>query len=222
MFLIFVIVVFAAGSGVTSYSQSTGIPLKQAYDNGNLVIIQNTTAGTVPHQVNIINSGKDPVKVKVGDILSAELSQNLVIAENKTLKKNSTDIVMAYCIEPSQRAVPGAKFKVGKSSPDAVKEIISSSNPKDLENATNAQVQIWILASGVNFNIYSGEPVAMVETQNISYTQLKQKVSDAKTALSTRFNVKVEEIKNLNLNGTSNSGNDVNGIFNWLKTTTGI
>ena len=36
-------------------------------------------------------------------------------------------------------------------------------------------------ASGVNFNIYTGEPVAMVEKQNITYTKLRQMVADAKT-----------------------------------------
>ena len=67
-----------------------------------------------------------------------------------------------------------------------------ASNINDLNNATNAQVQIWILTSGVDFNIYSGEPVAVVETQKINYTKLRQIVSDAKTAISTRFNVNVE------------------------------
>ena len=37
------------------------------------------------------------------------------------------------------------------------------------------------LASGDNLNIYSGEPVAMVENQNLTYTQLRQMVADGKT-----------------------------------------
>ena len=222
VFIIFLIVVFAAGTGFVSYSQSTGITLKQAYDTGNVVITQNTSAGTVPHQVNLVNSGNDPVKVKVGDILVANSSQDLVVAENRTVEKNSTVSVMAYCIEPSERAVSGTKFTVGNPAPDAVKEIIYGSNPKDIANATGAQVQIWILASGNNLNIYSGEPVAMVENQNLTYTQLRQMVADGKTIISTRYNVGVEEIKNLNLNETSNSSGVINGFLSWLKTTTGI
>ncbi len=222
VFLIFLIVAFAAGTGFISYSQSTGISLKQAYDNGNLVITQNTSAGTVPHQINLVNSGNDPVKVKVGDILVTNSSQDLVVAENRTVEKNSTVLVVAYCIEPSERAVSGTKFAVGNPAPDAVKEIIYGSNTKDIANATSAQVQIWILATGNNLNIYSGEPVAMVETQNLTYTQLRQIVEDGKTSISTRYNIGVNEIKNLNLNETSNSSGVINGFLSWLKTSTGI
>lgn len=222
VFLILIIVIFAAGTGFLSYSQSTGISLTQAYANGNVVIIQNTSAGTIPHQVNITNKGKDPVKVQVGDVLTSDSSQDLVIAENKTLKINSTDLVSAYCIEPSQRAVNGVKLKVNGTSSNAVKQVIEGSNIKDLSNATNAQVQIYILTSGVDFNIYSGEPVAVVQSQNINYTKLRQIVSDAKTALSIRFGVSVDNIDNINQNTTSNSSNTVDEFLNWLKTSTGV
>ena len=43
-----------------------------------------------------------------------------------------------------------------------------------------------------------------------------------KQSISTRYNVGVEEIKNLNLNETSNSSGVINGFLSWLKTTTGI
>ncbi len=222
VFLIFLIVVFATGFGFISYSQSTGISLNEAYGTGNIVITQNTSAGTVPHQVNIVNNGNDPVKVEVGDVLTAQSSQDLVIAENKTIKKNTTDTISAYCLDPSQRAIPGVKLKANGTSTNAVKQVIMGSNINDLNNATNAQVQIWILTSGVDFNIYSGEPVAVVETQKINYTKLRQIVSDAKTAISTRFNVNVDNIDKLNQNGTSNSTGIVGGFINWIKSTTGI
>jgi hypothetical protein len=222
VFIIFVIIIFAAGTGFVSYSQSTGIPLNQAYNSGNIVITQNTSAGTIPHQVVILNNGKDPVKVKIGDVLSSDTSQDLVVAENKTIQKNSTQAVLAYCINPSQRAVQGVKLKAGNTSSDAIKEVIYGSNLNDINSATSAQVEIWILSSGVNFNIYSGEPVAVVENQQINYTKLRQLVSDAKTAISTRFNVGVDNINNLNQNETSKSSNVVDGFLNWLKTTTGL
>ena len=221
-FLIFVIVIFAAGTGFLSYSQSTGIPLTQAYANGNVVITQNTSAGTIPHKVNISNNGKDPVKVQVGDVLTSDSSQDLVIAENKTLKINSTDLISVYCIEPAQRAVLGVKLKASGTSSNAIKQVIEGSNLNDLTNATNAQVQIYILTSGVNFNIYSGEPVAVVQNQNINYTKLRQIISDAKTALSRRFGVTVDNIKNINQNTTSNSSNIANELLNWVKTNTGV
>lgn len=222
VFLILVIVIFAVGTGFLSYSQSTGIPLTQAYANGNVVITQNTSAGTIPHKVNISNNGKDPVKVQVGDVLTSDSSQDLVIAENKTLKINSTDLVSAYCIESAQRAVPGVKLKASGTSSNAIKQVIEGSNLNDLTNATNTQVQIYILTSGVDFNIYSGEPVAVVQNQNINYTKLRQIVSDAKTALSTRFGVTVDNIKDINQNTTSNSGNIANEFLNWVKTYTGV
>ena len=222
VFLILVIVVFASWTGFESYSQSTGLPLAQAYSEGFVNITQNTSAGTVPHQVNISNNGKDPIKVVIGDVLSSESSQDLVIAENKTIKKNSTNIVSAYCLDPSKRALPGVKLKTNDTSSDAIKQVIYGSNINDINNATNAQVQIWILSSGVNFNIYSGEPVALVESQKINYTKLRQIVADAKTAISARFNVSADNIKNLNQNGTSNSNGILDGFSNWLKSTTGI
>lgn len=222
VFLILVIVVFTSWTGFESYSQSTGLPLAQAYSEGFVNITQNTSAGTVPHQVNISNNGKDPIKVVIGDVLSSESSQDLVIAENKTIKKNSTNIVSAYCLDPSKRALPGVKLKTNDTSSDAIKQVIYGSNINDINNATNAQVQIWILSSGVNFNIYSGEPVALVESQKINYTKLRQIVADAKTAISARFNVSADNIKNLNQNGTSNSSGVLDGFSNWLKSTTGI
>ena len=220
--LIFVIVFFAAGTGFLSYSQSTGISLTQAYTNGNVVITQNSTAGTIPHQVNIVNNGRDPVKVQVGDILTADSSQNLVVAENKTLKTNSTELVSAYCIEPSQRAIPGVKLKVSGTSSNAIKQIIESSNLKDLDATTNAQMQIFILTSGVDFNIYTGEPVAEVQNQNINYTKLRQIIATAKNNISTRYNVTADEIQNINQSQTSGSNNIVDSFLNWFKTTTGI
>ena len=222
VFLIFVIVIFAAGTGFLSYSQSTGIPLAQAYTDGNVVITQVTTAGSIPHHVNITNNGNEPINVQIGDMLISNSSQNLVIAQNDTIKKNSSDIVSAFCVQPSQRAVPGAKLNVNGTSSNAVKQVIEGSNLNDLSNATNTQVQIFILTSGVNFYIYSGEPVSEVLNQSITYTKYKQIVKAASTALAASFNVTVNNIGNINQNQTSNSTYSVTGFLNWVKTTTGI
>jgi hypothetical protein len=222
VFLIFVIVIFAAGTGFLSYSQSTGIPLIQAYTDGNVAITQVTSAGSIPHHVNITNNGNEPINVQIGDVLVSNSSQNLVVAQNITIDKNSSDIVYAYCIQPSQKAVPGAKLNVNGTSSNAVIQVIEGSNPNILSNATNTQLQIFILTSGVNFNIYSGEPVAEVTNQSITYTKYNQIVTAASTALATTFNVTVNNISTINQNQTPNSTDSVTGFLNWVKTNTGI
>jgi len=216
------VVLFAAGTGFLSYSQSTGISLKEAYDNGNIIITQNTSAGTVPHQVVIANNGRDPIKVQVGDVLTANSSQNLVVAENKTIDKNASNVVNAYCLDPTTQAVVGSKLKATGTASNAIQQVIYGSNIKDTSNATNAQVQIWILTSGVNFNIYSGEPVALVNAQNINYNKLRQIVSDAKTALASKFNVKVDNIKSINQSSTSSSDGTLHGIYSGIKSLIGM
>ncbi|MDD3985541.1 MAG: hypothetical protein PHY59_06605 [Methanobacterium sp.] len=208
VFSIFLIVLFAIGFGFISYSQSTGKPLNEVYSTGNIVITQNTSAGTVPHIINIVNNGQDHVKVEVGDVLISQSSQDLVIAENKTINKNTTNTVFAYCLDPSKRAIPSVILKFNGTSTNAIKQTIMCSNINDINSSTNAQAQIWILKAGVDFNIYTGEPVAMVELQKINYTTLRQIVSDAKTAIATRFNINVNSIDELNQNNTSNTGID--------------
>jgi hypothetical protein len=220
--LIFLVVLFAAGTGYLSYSQSTGIPLKEAYDSGNIVITQNTSAGTVPHQVVVANNGRDPVKVQVGDVLTANSSQNLIVAENKTVSTNSSEMVYAYCLDPSTQAVVGSKLKANGTASNAIKQVIDSSNIHDLTNATNAQLEIWILTDGVNFSIYNGEPVALVNAQKISYTTLKQMVNTAKSNLASQFNVKADNIKNINQNSTQGSEGTLKGVYHWFKSMIGM
>ena len=58
--------------------------------------------------------------------------------------------------------------------------------------------------------------MAVVETQKINYSNLREIISNAKTAISTRFNVSVDNIKNLNQNGTSNTSDGLDGFFIWL------
>jgi hypothetical protein len=74
----------------------------------------------------------------------------------------------------------------------------------------------------VNFYIYSGEPVAEVSNQSITYTKYRQIVTSASSALASRFNVTVNNIGNINQNQTPNSTDSINGFLNWVKTNTGI
>ncbi|MBI5681432.1 MAG: hypothetical protein HZC47_11110 [Methanobacterium sp.] len=218
--IIFVILIFALGSGYLSYSVSGGTALKDAYSNGNIKVIQKTSAGTVPHEVIITNDGNVAVKVKKGDVLSSTPSQDLVIGEDKKVASNSNETVKAYCIEPSQRAVANTKLLPVNSTYNGVTQVIRNSNPLDPESAYKAQLQIYLIMSGGNLNIYTGEPVAIVDTKKISWTQFRQDVSNAKSDLMKTFNVNESEIKDLNQKQGLNVGNPqtwIDNFSNWLK-----
>ena len=220
--LIFLVVLFAVGTGFLSYSQSTGISLKDAYNNGNVIITQNTSAGTVPHQVVVANNGRDPIKVEVGDVLTSNSSQKLVVAENKSVPTNSSEVIYAYCLDPSTQAIVGSKLEASGTASNAIQQVIANSNIHDQTNATTAQLEIWILTSGVNFNIYSGEPVALVSAQKINYTTLRQMISNAKSSLASQFNVKVDNIKNINQSSTQSSDGTLKGAYHWFKSMIGM
>jgi len=215
--IIFLIIVFAAGTGAESYSQLSGVPLTKAYNGGHVVIIQITNAGTVPHQVLVNNTGIKPVKLSMGDVLNSNTSQNLVVAENVTVNANSSSDVDAYCLEPAKQAVPGATFNSVGTASNAIKEIIYSSNPNNLQNATSTQLQIWLLSSGTKFSIYTGEPVALIDEQGTSYTTLRKGIKYAKTLISLRFNITTDQINSYNQNSTSDNGNLWNNIVNSFK-----
>jgi hypothetical protein len=225
--LVFIIFIFAVGFGVMSYSESLGIPLKQAYDNGKVTVVQNTTAGTVPHVVTIKNNDTKPVKVQKGDILKSNSSQDLVIAENSNIPENSTENINAYCFEPTQQAVVGAKLQPSSNTASSqIKQIITDSNPSDIQNATSAQLQIWTVVSGGNLTIYSGEPAALVDKQGITFFKLRQELTDAKSSVMSMFNVTSDGLENLTQQSTTTSSGDVQSLFNgfidWIKGSLGI
>ena len=217
--LVLIVLVFTLASGMMSYSVSIGIPLKEAYNNGKITVVQQTAAGTVPHQVMITNNASKSVKVKKGDILESTLSQDLVIAEDKAIASNSNATVKAYCLDPSQRAVVGAKLLPVNITYTAVTRVVSSSNPLNSQNAMNTQLQIWVITSEGNLNPYTGEPVAVVENNNMTWSQFRQDITNAKSNVMSTFNVKEDNIKNLNQT-QSNSAQDSSWIDNtisWIK-----
>ena len=217
--LVLIVLVFTLASGMMSYSVSGGIPLKEAYNNGKITVVQLTAAGTVPHQVMITNNESKSVKVKKGDVLESTLSQDLVIAEDKAIASNSNATVKAYCLDPSQRAVVGAKLLPVNSTYAAVTRVVSSSNPLNSQNAMNTQLQIWVITSEGNLNPYTGEPVAVVENNNMTWSQFRQDIANAKSDVMSTFNVKEDNIKNLNQT-QSNSAQDSSWIDNtisWIK-----
>ncbi|WP_424355619.1 hypothetical protein [Methanobacterium sp. MBAC-LM] len=216
--LVLVVLVFALVSGMISYSVSSGVSLKDAYTSGKITVVQQTAAGTVPHQVMITNNASKSVKVKKGDVLASTVSQDLVIAEDKIISSNSNATVKAYCLNPSQRAVVGAKLLPTNTTYSAITRVISSSNPSNSQSAMNAQLQIWIITSEGNLNPYTGEPVAVVDNNNITWSEFRQDIANAKSDVMSTFNVTESNIKNLNQT-QSNSGSTswIDNSISWIK-----
>ena len=61
MILVFIFTVFGVYLSVVSFESNS---LITAFNDGNLEITQNTTAGTVPHVLMVVNSVKKPVMVE--------------------------------------------------------------------------------------------------------------------------------------------------------------
>lgn len=222
--LVLIILLFALVSGVLSYSVSSGMPLKDAYNNGKITVVQETAAGTVPHQVMVTNNASKAVKVKKGDILASSISQNLVIAEDKTIASNSNETVMAYSLYPTPRAVVGAKLLPVTNKNNAVNQVISSSNPSNSQSAMNTQLEIWIITTKGNLNPYAGEPVAVVENNNMTWSQFRQDIANAKSDVMSSFNVAEDQIKNLNQtqSNTVQTQSWISNTINQLKESLGI
>jgi hypothetical protein len=231
--ILVIIIIFAVGFGVMSFTSFQATSLTQAYQSGKANVTQITEAGTIPHQVSINNTDNKPIAVKKGDVLTSSSSQDLVIAENKQIPPNSNGTVKAYCYEPQQKASPGEKLVPGNQSSTAVKQIIEQSNIADSKNATQSQLQIWALVSGGNVNVYTGEAPAVVEKGNMYYYQLSQNLTNAKNDVMTKFNLTAEQIQNINLTSIqTNTGNIsnwtgslmdwLNGFIEWIKNTVGI
>lgn len=222
--LIMIVVLFAAGCGAMSFLSGGGTTLEQAYDNKQVEIVQNTAAGAIPHNVTIKNNGTKPLMVDKGTILKSKESQDLVIINDKKINPNNNDTVQAYCIEPDQKAVPGATLNPSGTVSNQIKQIIDSSNPSDLQNATQSQMQIWIIVNKGNVDVYSGEAMAVVQTQKTKYYQLKEKLDTAKANVMTRFNLTSEAIQNISFTADSdNSANTwISDSRQWFKNNLGI
>ncbi len=216
--LVLIVLVFALVSGIMSYSVSSGASLKDAYSSGKITVVQQTAAGTVPHQVMVTNNASKSVKVKKGDVLASTMSQSLVIAEDKVITSNSNATVNVYCLDPSQRAVVGAKLLPVNTTYSAVTRLVSSSNPSNPQSAMDTQLQIWVITSGGNLNPYTGEPVAVVEKNNMTWSQFRQEISDAKSDVMSTFNVTEGNIQNLNqTHSNSAQVSWIDNTISWIK-----
>ncbi len=228
--LVFVVILFFLASVLISFVSFETNSLSQGYQDGNVQLIQSTPAGTIPHIIIVKNNGKGPVMVESGQILTSNTSQNLVVAEDKVVEQNSSESLKAYCFEPNQSAVPGSNLTPTSQASTQVKTLIKNSNPNNIQNATQTQLEIWILVTKDNVNINVGEAPGLVQQQQISYSKLNQDIGTAKNNLISSFNISSSEIGNLNQTSSQiNLNNIVNNAFNWInrfvdwvKTTLGI
>lgn len=224
--LVLLVIIFSLGCVLFSFMSFDSNSLKDAYQEGNVEIIQNTTAGTVPHVIEIKNTGKKPLMVETGQILTSNSSQDMVVAQNKKINQNSSAEVKAYCFQPGQKAIPGSKLIPSNKATSQIKEVIKNSNLLDKNNATQTQLQIWILVSQDNVNLSSGEAIALMEKQEITSAKILQELSDARNNLIKTLNITTEDLKNMGNNSSSNILNELYNLIkefiNWIKNSFGI
>lgn len=220
--VVLLVILFVLASTMLNISVTDGLDLSEAYSSGNIKVIQKTAAGTVPHEVEITNNGNKTIDVKKGNALSSTITQDLVIAEEKQITPGSTETLKVYGIEPSKRAVIGTKLLPVNNTYYGVNQVIIDSNPYDLESAYDAQLKIWIIMSGGNLNPYTGEPVAVVETKRITWTQFRQDLADSKASILKTFNITEDKIQNLNEKQKLNPQNWIDNAVNWIKASSGI
>ncbi len=220
--IVSIVILFALTSGYMSYSLSDGANLNEVYNKKDIQVIQKTAAGTVPHEITIKNNGNTTITVKKGETLASSVSQNMVIAEDKSIDPGTDETVKAYCLEPSKRAKEGTKLLPVNTTYDTVTKVISNSDTSDPASAMDIQLQIWIIMSGGSLNPYTGEPVALVEKQNITWSELRQNISDAKAEVMNTFNVKENELISLKEKDLSTGQTWIDNVSNYIKSSLGI
>ncbi|MCE5214186.1 MAG: hypothetical protein LLF83_05640 [Methanobacterium sp.] len=218
--LVLIVFIFTLVCIIASNMYFESTSLKDTYNQGDVEITQNTAAGTIPHVVLVKNNGKKPIMVETGQILESNSSQDLVIAEYKKVNQNSSSYIMAYCFEPNQTAIPGAKLKPTDKASSDIQKIIKNTNLSDSQNTSQTQLQIWIMVSKNNLNINSGEAALFIEKQGNNTDEILKKVQNAKNNLIKSLNITEGDLKNLNTSSKiSFNGilNLINEFINWIK-----
>ena len=215
--VVLLIIIFTSASVVLNLSVLEGSPLSEVYSSGNIKVIQKTASGTIPHEIEITNNGNTTINAKKGDVLASSVSQNMIIAEDKQISSNSTETIKAYGLESSERAVIGTKLLPVNNTYYGVNQVINNSHSNDSQSAYNTQLKIWIIMSGGNLNPYTGEPVDVVKSKGITWTQFRQNIADAKSEIRKTFNVTDDEIQNLNQKPSVSPPSWINDGTNWIK-----
>ena len=223
--LVILVLIFTFSGIYLSMLSFDATSLKNSYGKGEVEIIQNTTAGTIPHVILIKNDGKQPIMVESGQILVSNSSQDLVVAEDIRVNQNSSSYIRAYCFEPNQTATPGSKLTPTDKASSDVQQLIKNSNLADPQNTTSTQLQIWILVSGDNVDLNSGEASVLLKNQNNNSTEIVNQLNEAKNNLLKNLNITEDQIKNIKTESTISSSDIVgwiNEFINWIKTSFNI
>ena len=223
--LVILVLIFTFSGIYLSMLSFDATSLKNSYGKGEVEIIQNTTAGTIPHVILVKNDGKQPIMVESGQILVSNSSQDLVVAEDIRVNQNSSSYIRAYCFEPNQTATPGSKLTPTDKASSDVQQLIKNSNLADQQNTTSTQLQIWILVSGDNVDLNSGEASVLLKNQNNNSTEIVNQFNEAKNNLLKNLNITEDQIKNIKTESTISSSDIVgwiNEFINWIKTSFNI
>lgn len=215
--LVILVLIFTVSGAYLSVVSFEANSLQTAYGEGNLEITQNTTAGSVPHVVQVTNNGKKPVMVESGQILGSDSSQDLVAAEGKNINQNSSGYIRTYCYEPNQTATPGEKLNPKGKASSEIKHIIDNSKLADTKNTTLTQLQIWIMVSGDNLNLNQGEAQAFAKKQSITTAEMTEELNNARSSLLKFLNITEGEIKDIKTTSSMDLGDLINGFINWIK-----
>jgi hypothetical protein len=212
------IFLFASAMGAMNFISAKGLTLDEAYKNGDVEIIQQTTAGTIPHSITIANKGENPINIEKGSMLTSKSSQDMVIARDDVVLSGAKLTVPAYCIEPGEKAADKSKLKAAGLAPQVIIDIISISNPAQQSEAFNTQIKIWTITGGEDFNVYTGESLAVSQEQGISFYDIKQNMSNAKIEVMTKFNFTENQMNTININSPllNQSDSIFNQFFSWL------
>lgn len=218
--LVILVLIFTISGIYLSILSFEATSLKDSYNKGEMEIIQDTAAGTVPHVIMIKNNGKRPVMVETGQILVSDTSQDLVVAEDKMVKGNSSSYIRAYCFQPNQTATPGTKFTPTDKASKEIQQLIINSNLADPQNTTKTQLQIWIIVTKDHVDLNSGEVSVLMKNSSINNTEITNQINEAKENLLQNLNITEGEIQNIKGESSLGSGDIIgwiNGFINWFK-----
>lgn len=198
--VVMAIFLFAGVFGSLNFLSNQELDIEQAYAAGTITIIQKTPAGSVPHEVTIVNKGEEAIKVEKGYTLISNSSEDLVIAREEIISPQNNGTVLAYCIEPETNAQEEAELAVSTKAPQLIMDLISNSNPQNPAEAFKTQLKIWILVSDGEVNIYEGEALSLSRKQGISSFELQNNISTSKIEVMTQFNLTENDMGNISTN----------------------
>ncbi len=194
------ILVFAVGFGTLNYMADQELNLMQAYEEGNIEIIQKTDAGVVPHELLLFNNGERPIKVERGYTLISDASQDMVIAREEIIAPGKNNTIMAYSLTTEANVEQDIVMSVSKKAPELIQDLIDNTNPQNPTEALKTQLKIWILTSDGEVNIYQGEAQSLSREQRISFSALENNITTARIELMAQFNLTEEEMANMSAN----------------------